>query len=39
MLGTYVLSAGYYDAYYGQAQRVRTLVVAALPRRTSTSTC
>ena len=26
MLGTYVLSAGYYDAYYGQAQRVRTLV-------------
>jgi aspartyl-tRNA(Asn)/glutamyl-tRNA(Gln) amidotransferase subunit A len=27
MLGTYALSAGYYDAYYGQAQRVRTLVV------------
>ena len=26
MLGTYALSAGYYDAYYGQAQRVRTLV-------------
>jgi aspartyl-tRNA(Asn)/glutamyl-tRNA(Gln) amidotransferase subunit A len=26
MLGTYSLSAGYYDAYYGQAQRVRTLV-------------
>jgi aspartyl-tRNA(Asn)/glutamyl-tRNA(Gln) amidotransferase subunit A len=26
MLGTYVLSAGYYDAYYLQAQRVRTLV-------------
>src|SRR5205807_10552803 len=26
MLGTYVLSAGYYDAYYGQALRVRTLV-------------
>jgi aspartyl-tRNA(Asn)/glutamyl-tRNA(Gln) amidotransferase subunit A len=26
MLGTYVLSAGYYDAYYGQAQKVRTLV-------------
>ena len=25
MLGTYALSAGYYDAYYGQAQRVRTL--------------
>ncbi len=29
MLGTYVLSAGYYDAYYGQAQRVRTLVARA----------
>jgi aspartyl-tRNA(Asn)/glutamyl-tRNA(Gln) amidotransferase subunit A len=28
MLGTYALSAGYYDAYYGQAQRVRTLIVA-----------
>ena len=27
MLGTYVLSAGYYDAYYAQAQRVRTLIV------------
>ena len=27
MLGTYALSAGYYDAYYGQAQRVRTLMV------------
>jgi len=26
MLGTYVLSAGFYDAYYGNAQRVRTLV-------------
>ncbi|MGH7366054.1 MAG: Asp-tRNA(Asn)/Glu-tRNA(Gln) amidotransferase subunit GatA [Candidatus Rokuibacteriota bacterium] len=26
MLGTYVLSAGYHDAYYGQAQKVRTLV-------------
>ena len=26
MLGTYALSAGYYDAYYGQAQRVRTLL-------------
>ena len=29
MLGTYALSAGYYDAYYGQAQKVRTLVVEA----------
>ena len=27
MLGTYALSAGYYDAYYGQAQRVRNLIV------------
>ncbi|MGH2620652.1 MAG: Asp-tRNA(Asn)/Glu-tRNA(Gln) amidotransferase subunit GatA [Anaerolineales bacterium] len=28
MLGTYALSAGYYDAYYGQAQKVRTLIKA-----------
>jgi aspartyl-tRNA(Asn)/glutamyl-tRNA(Gln) amidotransferase subunit A len=27
MLGTFSLSAGYYDAYYGQAQKVRTLVI------------
>jgi aspartyl-tRNA(Asn)/glutamyl-tRNA(Gln) amidotransferase subunit A len=27
MLGTYALSAGYYDAFYGKAQRVRTLMV------------
>jgi aspartyl-tRNA(Asn)/glutamyl-tRNA(Gln) amidotransferase subunit A len=26
MIGTYVLSAGYYDAYYTQAQKVRTLI-------------
>jgi aspartyl-tRNA(Asn)/glutamyl-tRNA(Gln) amidotransferase subunit A len=26
MLGTYALSAGYYDAYYGKAQRARTLI-------------
>jgi aspartyl-tRNA(Asn)/glutamyl-tRNA(Gln) amidotransferase subunit A len=36
MLGTYALSAGYYDAFYGQAQRVRTLIArehrAALER-------
>ncbi len=32
MVGTYALSAGYYDAYYGQAQRVRTLVVEAFAR-------
>ena len=29
MLGTYALSAGYYDAYYGRAQRVRTLMIRA----------
>ena len=28
MLGTYALSAGYYDAYYGRAQRVRTKISA-----------
>ncbi|WP_182881356.1 Asp-tRNA(Asn)/Glu-tRNA(Gln) amidotransferase subunit GatA [Microbispora sp. H10949] len=27
MLGTYALSSGYYDAYYGQAQKVRTLIM------------
>ena len=26
MLGTYALSSGYYDAYYGKAQKVRTLI-------------
>ena len=26
MLGTYALSAGYYDAYYGRAQKVRTKI-------------
>ncbi|MGA7835091.1 MAG: Asp-tRNA(Asn)/Glu-tRNA(Gln) amidotransferase subunit GatA, partial [Acidimicrobiales bacterium] len=29
MLGTYALSAGYYDAYYGQALKVRTLMIDA----------
>ena len=28
MLGTYALSSGYYDAYYGKAQRVRTLIAS-----------
>jgi aspartyl-tRNA(Asn)/glutamyl-tRNA(Gln) amidotransferase subunit A len=28
MLGTYALSSGYYDAYYGQAQKVRTMIAA-----------
>jgi aspartyl-tRNA(Asn)/glutamyl-tRNA(Gln) amidotransferase subunit A len=32
MLGTYALSAGYYDAYYGKAQRVRTLICQAFDR-------
>jgi aspartyl-tRNA(Asn)/glutamyl-tRNA(Gln) amidotransferase subunit A len=27
MLGTYALSAGYYEAYYGQAQKVRTIII------------
>ena len=27
MLGTYALSAGYYDAYYGKSQKVRTLIL------------
>jgi aspartyl-tRNA(Asn)/glutamyl-tRNA(Gln) amidotransferase subunit A len=28
MIGTYALSSGYYDAYYGQAQKVRTLITS-----------
>ena len=32
MLGTYALSAGYYDAYYGKAQKVRTLIIQDLDR-------
>jgi len=32
MLGTYALSAGYYDAYYGQAQKTRTLIIEAFAR-------
>ena len=32
MLGTYALSAGYYDAYYGKAQKVRTLIIQDLAR-------
>jgi aspartyl-tRNA(Asn)/glutamyl-tRNA(Gln) amidotransferase subunit A len=32
MLGTYALSAGYYDAYYAQAQRVRTLIIRDFER-------
>ena len=32
MLGTYALSAGYYDAYYGQALRVRTRIIEGFER-------
>ena len=33
MLGTYALSSGYYDAYYGRAQRVRTKIAEDFARR------
>ena len=33
MLGTYALSSGYYDAYYGQAQKVRTKIAEDFARR------
>jgi aspartyl-tRNA(Asn)/glutamyl-tRNA(Gln) amidotransferase subunit A len=33
MLGTYALSAGYYDAYYGKAERARTLLQRAFAER------
>ena len=32
MLGTYALSAGYYDAYYGQAQKARTIIIRDFER-------
>jgi aspartyl-tRNA(Asn)/glutamyl-tRNA(Gln) amidotransferase subunit A len=32
MIGTYALSAGYYDAYYAQAQRTRTLIIQDFDR-------
>lgn len=35
MLGTYVLSAGYYDAYYKKAQQVRTLIARDFDRALS----
>jgi aspartyl-tRNA(Asn)/glutamyl-tRNA(Gln) amidotransferase subunit A len=38
MLGTYVLSAGYYDAYYLKAQRVRTLLTRTSTRLSRKST-
>ena len=33
MLGTYALSSGYYDAYYGRAQKVRTKIAEDFTRR------
>ena len=33
MLGTYALSSGYYDAYYGRAQKVRTKIAEDFDRR------
>ena len=40
MLGTYALSAGYYDAFYGQAQKVRTVIARrARAPPSSASTC
>ena len=32
LIGTYVLSAGYYDAYYLRAQKVRALILGTSPR-------
>jgi aspartyl-tRNA(Asn)/glutamyl-tRNA(Gln) amidotransferase subunit A len=39
MLGTYVLSAGYYDAYYLKAQQVRTLIGSPIRCRCISPTC
>ena len=39
ILGTYALSAGYYDAYYGSAQKVRTLDQAGLRERLRRRRC
>jgi aspartyl-tRNA(Asn)/glutamyl-tRNA(Gln) amidotransferase subunit A len=39
MLGTYVLSAGYYDAYYRKAQKVRRLVQQDFFRALSQTDC
>lgn len=36
MLGTYALSAGYYDAYYRRAQQVRTVIIQEFARAYST---
>ena len=39
MIGTYVLSAGYYDAYYKKAQQIRALIAATSSRRSRSATC
>ena len=39
IIGTYALSSGYYEAYYGQAQKVRTLISRDFDRRSPTSMC
>ena len=39
MLGTYALSAGYYDAYYVKAQKVRTLIRRSSTPRSRSTTC
>ena len=39
MIGTYVLSAGYYDAYYLKAQKVRTLIARDFEQAFERSTC
>ena len=38
MLGTYALSSGYYEAYYGRAQRVRTMIADDFTRPSRRST-
>ncbi len=39
MIGTYALSAGYYDAYYNQAQKVRTLIARDLDEAYQSGRC
>ena len=38
MIGTYVLSAGFYDAYFTKAQKVRTLIKRDFAGRSSSAT-
>ena len=39
ILGTYALSAGYYDAWYGSAQKVRTLIIQDFHNAFEKPTC